>query len=1296
MNLPFSQSAASAPKNSIYKRFPAPFLMIALLTGTAFLCFAGQIYNLSEAGAWSFALILAVFAFSFGALVSMINRLRRRQDGLLRDLAEKEREFQSLLESERNLTVLFENANDIIFTTDLAGYFTSLNKIGELTTGYTREEAKEINFTQIVVPEHRKLISRMFKQRLEFDKSARYEAEITTKNGRRVCLEINSRLIVEDSKAVGVQGIARDISQNKRAAEHLRKSEQYQNLFRHANDAILIFEPENEIILEANDRACKIYGRRREDFIGRSLKEVTLNPERGTEALKKLLAAGSYEEFESVHLRGDGAPIHFLINGSLIEYQGKTAILSISRDISARKQIEENLRESEERFRCVTRSVRDAIVSADSYGNIVFWNKGAERIFGYAEHEITGRPLQLIIPAAQQNDSENCADFVENPLDEKTIEAEGLRRDGTKFPLEFSLGNWQTAEGKFVTAVVRDITARKWAQEKIRNSEEWLKVLLDASRDGILVEDEGVIVYINQSYTRLLKYDSAQDLIGRCIADILPPREAKRLNEFGQSRLRGENPPSVYHFTALCRDGTTVEVEGAVSTCVIGGKKYIMTAIRDLTDRRITEKLRESVSLLTSTFEATTDGLLVVDLNNEITTFNEVFIKMWEIPAGIVETMRSSKVFPWICDRIKNPEEFICKSERSVSAPEESESSTLELKDGRIYERHTHPQKLDGKVIGRVVSFRDVTVRKQAEKALRESEYKLRTLLDSMSDGMLQVDNNEVIEFVNDRFCEMTGYARAEVLGRMSYDFLYDEEGREFIGEANRMRSKGVAGQYELKLRKKSGEALYTIVGGVPIVNAADEVTGTMGVFTDITERKRVEEQLVHDAFHDGLTGLANRALFMDHLRLAIERRRSPHRNAYAVLFLDFDRFKVINDSLGHAEGDNLLEQIARRLENSTRAGDLAARLGGDEFVILLSELCEENDAVQVAERILQNLKKPFHLSGNEIFITASIGIALSAAGHKRAEDMLRDADIAMYRAKSKGKAQYQIFDREMHEHASQLLSLETEMRRALERRDFRLYYQPIVDLESETIVGFEALARWHHKTRGFISPDKFIPAAEENGLILPLGSWILQESCRQMREWQENFPEFSHLKISVNLSLKQFSQPDLAEQIAAAVKEANLDPASLKLELTESHVMENSEQAIAIMNELRALGVELSLDDFGTGYSSLSCLPRLPVNFLKIDRSFVTQMTENKENREIISTIIKLAQSLKMNVVAEGIETAEQLAHLKNLGCGYGQGYHFAKPLEAKDAAALIGSLKNNYPLNPVSGPAKNLELIG
>jgi diguanylate cyclase (GGDEF)-like protein len=419
----------------------------------------------------------------------------------------------------------------------------------------------------------------------------------------------------------------------------------------------------------------------------------------------------------------------------------------------------------------------------------------------------------------------------------------------------------------------------------------------------------------------------------------------------------------------------------------------------------------------------------------------------------------------------------------------------------------------------------------------------------------------------------------------------------------------------------------------------------------------------------------------MDHLKLSVERGKRREDRLFAVLFLDLDRFKVVNDSLGHMVGDQLLVGIARRLEICLRPGDTVARLGGDEFTVLLEDLMSVTEAIEVADRLQKALALPFNLNGHEVFATVSIGIALSSTGYDRPEEVLRDADTAMYRAKMLGKARHEVFDKTMHARAMNLLQMESDLRRAIERNEFVLHYQPIVALETGTISGFEALIRWQHPERGFVPPDDFIPIAEETGLIIPIGQWVLEEACRQIHEWQEQFTQYPPLQISVNLSSKQFVNSNLIDQIRRVLRETNVEPQSLKLEITESVVMENFDMAIEMLNQLRTLGIELSIDDFGTGYSSLSYLHRFPISTLKIDRSFVSRMSDNNENAEIVRTIMMLARSLKMDVVAEGVETIDQLTQLAMLECEYGQGYYFSKPLKIADAAKLLAD-GQTYPI--------------
>jgi diguanylate cyclase (GGDEF)-like protein/PAS domain S-box-containing protein len=562
----------------------------------------------------------------------------------------------------------------------------------------------------------------------------------------------------------------------------------------------------------------------------------------------------------------------------------------------------------------------------------------------------------------------------------------------------------------------------------------------------------------------------------------------------------------------------------------------------------------------------------------------------------------------------------------------------------------------------------------QHMQALRESEERFRSAFDNATIGMGVVALDGRWLQVNRSLCDIVGYGEGELLESEVRQVTHREDLVTLEEQIQRFTAGSISShQTELRYCHKTGKEVWAHLGMSLVRDGDARPLHLIFQIQDITDRKRAEEQLLHDAFHDALTGLPNRALFMDHVKMAIQRSRRSGDRLFAALFLDLDRFKIINDSLGHMVGDQLLVGIAHRLEACLRPGDTVARLGGDEFTILLEDLSTMDDALDVARRVQEAVTQPFNIGGHEVFTTASIGIALSNTGYERAEDLLRDADTAMYRAKMEGKKRHVVFDKAMHDRAMELLQLETDLRRAITRKEFFLNYQPIVRLDTGRVSSFEALVRWRHPERGLVMPGDFVPVAEETGLIVPLGLWVLNEACRQMREWQRLGLADEAVTMSVNLSGRQFSQADLIDQISSALRESGLKAANLKLEITESMVMENFDTAIDMLTQLRTLGVGLSIDDFGTGYSSLSYLHRFPIDTLKIDRSFVTQMTDNSENAEIVRTIVTLARSLDMAVVAEGVETADQLRRLGDLGCDYGQGYLFSRPVGAGQAADLL-----------------------
>jgi diguanylate cyclase (GGDEF)-like protein/PAS domain S-box-containing protein len=564
-------------------------------------------------------------------------------------------------------------------------------------------------------------------------------------------------------------------------------------------------------------------------------------------------------------------------------------------------------------------------------------------------------------------------------------------------------------------------------------------------------------------------------------------------------------------------------------------------------------------------------------------------------------------------------------------------------------------------------------------KKLHESEVLYRTIFENSGAATIIIQENMTISLANSVFVNMSGFGKGEIEFKKSFvDFLDEKSNRAILNDEGFLI---IGENLESRFINKAREEKDLLITVTTIPGTENHVAS----LTDISELKEAERQISHQAFHDTLTNLPNRALFMEHLKMAIKRGKRRTDYHFAVLYMDIDRFKLVNDSLGHSVGDNLLNAFAERLRVSLRDIDILARLGGDEFVILIEDIENEDYASIVAERLQQALKHPFMVNNKEIFAPASFGVVPNTQDYNLPEDIMRDADAAMYHAKEKGRAQYKVFDKKLHEKAQHLLQRETDLRKAIHRDEFVNHYQPIVSLKTRSLVGFESLIRWNHPQLGLIYPDSFISIAEDTGLIIPITRLLLQEACADLKSWQDQIQDLQKLTMNINISSKHFLLPSLLDDIKDILNVTGLPPDHLKLEITETALMEDVEETVRHVNRLRDYGLQIVIDDFGTGYSSLSYLQRLPIDTLKVDRSFVSRIQNTPDgNRNIVEAIISLAHRLDMSVVAEGVETVEQHTILLNMNCQFGQGYLFSKPIPKQEVDVLIQEILEFSQKNP------------
>ncbi|MCQ8128569.1 PAS domain S-box protein [Methylomonas rivi] len=1103
--------------------------------------------------------------------------------------------------------------------------------------------------------------------------AAKLQAGEKMSGSARVLIDII--LAVYESLSVNTLRLMRELSQHKRDDEFLRK---LLLAVEQSPSSIVITDLAANIEF-VNAAFLKSTGYSRDETIGRNprMLQSGKTPATTYRAMWDMLAQGRIWQGEFINKRKDGSEyIERALISPVQQTDGAvTHYLAVKDDITERKRVEKALRDSHQQMDALLNSMAEGVYGVDTEGNCRFVNRSFLRILGYDSADVIGKHIHEIIhhsfPDGRHYPSGDCKMYTayrrqkDIHIDDEVF----WRKDGTAIPVEY----WSqpiVIDGVLTGAIATfiDISERKKAEDAARQNAEYARSLIEASLDPLVtISAEGKITDVNTA-TEQVTGLAREQLVGSDFATYFTEPDKARA---GYRRVFTEGfvtdyPLAIRHVSGRITD---VLYNANVYRDRQGKVLGVFAAARDITERkRIEARLVESELHLRTIIENEPECIKIVDAEGKVLQMNPAGLVMLE--ADSEEQVVGNPVLGVIAPQ---HQKAYADLHRRILSGENMrlEYEAIGLKGGRRWlETNGVPMTLAGGEVVHLAVTRDITARKHAEHQLRIAA----TVFESQ-EGMMVTDADNIILRVNKAFTDITGYQPEDVIGKNPNILHSARQDSDFYAAMWQRINEHGAWEGEVWNRRKNGEIYPEYLAINAVKDQEGRVTHYVGTLTDITLRKSAAEEIERLAFYDPLTGLPNRRLLQERLKPALAKCLRSGRKG-ALLFIDIDNFKTLNDTLGHDMGDLLLQQVAARLQSCVRENDTVARLGGDEFVVMLEGLNEDmyaaaKQAKRIGQNILATINRPFKLGKHDYISTPSIGAALFK-GAEHADEMLKQADIAMYQAKTSGRNALCFFDPQMQDRVIAKASLENELRKAFSRQQFRLYYQIQVNALQRP-VGVEVLIRWFHPERGLVSPAEFIPLAEENGMILDIGRWVLEQACAQIKAWQQ-LPAARGLVLSVNVSPKQFFQADFVSQVQAVIREYAIEPRLLKLELTESILIEKIENTIATMTALGAIGVQFSLDDFGTGYSSLQYLKKLPLNQLKIDQSFVRDIAFDSGDQAIVRTIIAMAKSLNLDVIAEGVETEEQRLFLLNNDCTHYQGFLFSQPLPVGQFEALLG----------------------